>query len=79
MAIKAIFVGINKYLDTPVPELCGAHRDATALGALFTDTIADLNGCLLEDEATTCEKVSRAMLGTLSVASSDVEDRYARV
>ncbi|MHA6822043.1 hypothetical protein [Ralstonia pseudosolanacearum] len=39
MAIKAIFVGINKHLDTSIPELGGARRDATALRALFTDTI----------------------------------------
>lgn len=38
MAIKAIFVGINKHLDTSIPELGGARRDATALWALFTDT-----------------------------------------
>jgi len=31
MAIKAIFVGINKHLDSSIPELSGARRDATAL------------------------------------------------
>jgi hypothetical protein len=36
MAIKAIFVGINKHLDAAIPELSGAQRDAMALWALFT-------------------------------------------
>jgi hypothetical protein len=39
VAIKAIFVGINKHLDPTIPELSSARRDATALWALFTDTI----------------------------------------
>jgi hypothetical protein len=51
MAIKAIFVGINKHLDTSIPELGGARRDATAPWALFTDTIEGLSGRLLVDEA----------------------------
>ncbi len=37
MAIKAIFVGINKHLDTTIPELSGARRDAAALCAQFAD------------------------------------------
>ena len=57
MAIKAIFVGINKHLDTSIPELGGARRDATALWALFTDTIEGLSGRLLVDEAATHAEV----------------------
>ena len=72
MAIKAIFVGINKHLDTSIPELGGARRDATVLWALFTDTIEDLSGRLLVDEAATHAEVSGAVLGTLATAS--VED-----
>ena len=71
MAIKAIFVGINKHLDTSIPELGGARRDATALWALFTDTIEGLSGRLLVDEAATHAEVSGAMLGTLAAASAD--------
>jgi len=51
VVIKAIFVGINKHLDTTIPELSGAHRDATALWALFTDTVDGLSARLLVDEA----------------------------
>jgi len=71
MAIKAIFVGINKHLDSSIPELSGARRDATALWALFTDTIEGLSARLLVDEASTHTEVSSAMLGTLAAASAD--------
>lgn len=71
MAIKAVFVGINKHLDTSIPELGGARRDATALWALFTDTIEGLSGRLLVDEAATHSEVSGAMLGTLAAANVD--------
>ena len=71
MAIKAIFVGINKHLDATISELGGARRDATALWALFTDTVEDLAGRLLVDEAATHAEVSHAILGTLSSAGPD--------
>lgn len=71
MALKAIFVGINKHLDAAVPELSGARRDAVALWALFTDTIDGLAARLLVDEAATHAEVSRAILGTLLAAQAD--------
>ena len=71
MALKGIFVGINKHLDSSIPELSGARPDATALWALFTDTIEGLSARLLVDEAATHAEVSRAMLGTLAAASLD--------
>jgi replicative superfamily II helicase len=71
VALKAIFVGINKHLDTAVPELSGARRDAMALWALFTDTIEGLVARLLVDEAATHADVSQAILGTLSGAQED--------
>jgi helicase len=71
VAIKAIFVGINKHLDATIPELGGARRDATALWALFTDTVEGLAARLLVDEAATHAEVSHAILGTLSSAGPD--------
>jgi helicase len=71
VTIKAVFVGINKHLDTSIPELSGARRDATALWALFTDTVEDLTGRLMVDEAATHADVSRALLGTLTSATAD--------
>lgn len=71
MTIKAVFVGINKHLDPAIPELSGARRDATALWALFTDTIEGLTARLLVDDTATHAEVSQAILGTLADASSD--------
>jgi len=70
-AIKAVFVGINKHLNPAIPELSGARRDATALWALFTDTIPGLTARLLLDERATHAEVSDAILGTLAHADHD--------
>ncbi|WDH32691.1 caspase family protein [Pseudomonas chlororaphis] len=71
MTIKAVFVGINKHFDASIPELGGARRDATALWALFTDTVQGLSGQLLVDEAAMHAEVSQAILGTLSAADQE--------
>lgn len=71
MATKAIFVGINKHSDTMIPELCGAKRDATALWALFTDSIEGLVTRLLVDEAATHAEVTKNILGTLAEADNE--------
>lgn len=71
MAIKAIFVGINKHLDTAIPELSGARRDATALWALFSDTVDGLSARLLLDDAATHGEVTQAILGVLLSAHAD--------
>ncbi len=71
MALKAIFVGVNKHRDLTIPELSGARRDAAALWALFTDTIDGLTARLLVDEAATHAEVSQAILGTLKAAQED--------
>ena len=64
MAVKAIFVGINRYLDPAIAELSGARRDAMALWALFTDTIEGLAAGRLVDEEATHREVSDVILGT---------------
>ena len=71
MAVKAIFVGIDRYLDPAIPELGGARRDALALWALFTDTIEGLAARRLVDEEATHSEVSDAILGTLEGAQED--------
>lgn len=71
MTTKAICVGINRHLDPLVPELSGARRDATALWALFTDSIENLTTQLLVDELATYEKVTQAVLGTLADANAN--------
>jgi len=71
MAVKAVFVGIDRHQHPDVPELGGARRDATALWALFTDTIPGLFGRLLVDDQATLREVKDAIVGTLERAESD--------
>jgi helicase len=71
MALKAVFVGINKHQNPTIPELSGARRDATALWSLFTDTIPELSARLLVDEQATFHDMSVAILGTLERAHPD--------
>ena len=69
--VKAIFIGIDKHQGEEIPELSGARRDATALWALFTDTIDGLVVRLLVDEAATHGEVSQAIVGVLSAAETE--------
>lgn len=71
MAVKAVFVGINKQVDPTIDELTGAKRDAVALWALFTDTLPDLSARLLLDQEATKEAVSQATLQALESAADD--------
>ncbi|WP_202899199.1 DEAD/DEAH box helicase [Methylocapsa aurea] len=71
MAVRAIFVGINKHRDPAIPELGGARRDAMTLWALFTDTVDGMTARLLVDDRATHTEVSQAILGTLSTAQED--------
>ncbi len=71
MTIKAIFVGVNKHRDPTIPELSGARHDATALWALFMDSIDKLSARLLVDEAAAHAEVRQALLGILSSATPD--------
>jgi hypothetical protein len=41
MALYAAFVGVDKHRDLGIRDLAGARRDATALWALFGDTLPD--------------------------------------
>lgn len=73
MATKAVFIGINKHADPAIPELNGASRDATALWALFTDSLPDLSAHLLTDGQATHAAASQIVLSLLAdAAESDV-------
>ncbi|WP_315766945.1 MULTISPECIES: DEAD/DEAH box helicase [unclassified Bradyrhizobium] len=71
MALKAVFVGIDRHRSPDVPELGGAKRDATALWALFTDSVPGLASRLLVDEQATLPEVRDAIVGTLNAADAD--------
>ena len=71
MATKAIFIGANKHLDPEIPELSGASRDATALWALFTDSMPGLSAHLLTDDQATHETTSKILQAALADATDD--------
>jgi replicative superfamily II helicase len=71
VAVLATFIGINKYADAQIRDLGGARRDATALWALFSDTLAEAQARLLVDEEATVEGIRRAFDATLGAAGPD--------
>ncbi len=71
MAIRATFIGINKHLDPNIRELTGARRDATALSALFADSVTELAAELLVDEEGTLERINAALHRSLDSAEED--------
>jgi replicative superfamily II helicase len=71
MALYSAFIGVDKHRDLSVRDLTGARRDATALWALFSDSIPDMTAALIVDAAATVERIRRALDETLGVASPD--------
>jgi replicative superfamily II helicase len=71
MAIIASFIGINKYSDPNIRDLAGAVRDATALWALFSDTIPDIRSQLIPNNEATLERVRRTFDESLGAAQPD--------
>lgn len=52
MAFRGLFVGIDRYQSPDIRDLLCAARDATALEALFADTLGGLTVLLTDQEAT---------------------------
>ena len=71
MAIKACFIGIDKYQDPSIRDLAGAKRDATALWALFSDTMPDLEAEKFVDEEATLENIRKVLDAKLGSAGTD--------
>lgn len=71
MAFFSTFVGAGKYTDPHIRDLVGCTRDATALHALFSDTICDGSFALLVDDKATAASIRQALQNTLGVATSD--------
>ena len=67
--IRTSFIGIDRHRDPGIRDLGGAARDATALWALFADSLPDMIGTLVRDEEATRENVRRAFEGTLQSAA----------
>jgi replicative superfamily II helicase len=70
MTLFSAFIGINKHVETTIPELTGATRDATALWALFTDALLGKPIRLL-DEAATATSIRDALDQTIGKAGPE--------
>src|SRR5262245_52774860 len=71
MTIKGVFIGVNKHIDQSIGELAGACFDATALWALFSDTVPSLESRLLLDVEATLAASRAAITWALSSATPD--------
>ena len=69
MAFLATFVGAGKYSDPEIRDLVGCTRDATALHALFADSLPDDNPKLLIDYDATAANIRTALQETLGAAA----------
>ncbi|HWO36921.1 MAG TPA: caspase family protein [Candidatus Acidoferrum sp.] len=52
MAFRGLFIGIDRYASAAINWLSCANRDATALHALFTDTLGGETTLLTDEQAT---------------------------
>ncbi len=71
MALRGVFVGINKHSDRGVPELTGATNDATALWALFKDSVEGIVDRRLLDDEATAASIRGALDASLGIATQD--------
>ena len=69
MALRAVFIGINKHSDAGIPELTGATKDATALWALFKDSVEGILDRRLLDEEATAASIRDALDASLGEAA----------
>ena len=69
MAFKGLFIGIDRYASPGVNWLSCARRDATALRALFADTLGGETELLVDEEATA--EVIRNHLERLAESGAD--------
>ncbi|MCE7888109.1 MAG: DEAD/DEAH box helicase [Sorangiineae bacterium PRO1] len=71
MKLRAAFIGVDRHRDARIRELGGAKRDATALWALFSDTLDEPTFRLLVDEQATVTNIRAALDETLGAAEDD--------
>jgi helicase len=61
-------VGIDRHEDPTIRDLNGAKRDATAIWALFVDTLPEATSTLLTDDSATLAAVEGLLATTLDAA-----------
>src|SRR5260370_36434393 len=70
-SLRACFIGIDRYLDLAVRDLTGAVRDATALNALFCDSVSTVASTVLTNELATRVAIRSALVATLESAGAN--------
>ena len=69
MSLHAVFIGVNKHNDPGINELTGATKDATAVWALFKDSVSNRNDHKLLDGDATAANIRMALDETLGSAT----------
>ena len=67
--LLAGFIGINRHLDPDISDLSCAHRDATALWALWQDTLPATAPVRLVDEYSLSVRIAIISYGQQYVLS----------
>ncbi|BAY08198.1 DEAD/DEAH box helicase [Calothrix sp. NIES-2098] len=71
MTLVATFIGVNQYADNNIPDLAGASNDATALWALFSDSILDIKTHHLLNTQATGKAIRDALNDTFNQTGPD--------
>ena len=71
MKFHSLFIGIDRYGDPRINWLSGAVRDASALHALFADTIPGSSHVLLTDADATAHGIRSALEALATDAGPD--------
>ncbi len=71
MALLTGFVGVNRHADPQIADLTGAVADATALWALFSDSVEGLEAVRLVDEAATLDAIRQLLDDVLAEAGPE--------
>ena len=71
MSLLAGFIGIDRHDDSRIRDLNGASRDATALWALLSDSLPDVNATRLIDYEASIAGVQELFSRTLGAAGED--------
>src|SRR5262245_33737870 len=71
MALRAVLIGINKHSDPGIPELSGATKDATALWALFKDSVEGIADQRRLGDQATAASIRTALDSALGDAAGD--------
>lgn len=71
MTLSGLFVGIDRHQSPDIRELSGARRDATALWALFADSLPAANLQLLVNEGASVDAIRRDIRALLGEAGPD--------